>query len=401
MALGGADRRRPVAFGPVLAVLVLLSTTACSVLMAGTGAPDPVPAPVSARAAPDAAAPGTETIGRRLEAHRLAGATELVEVPFPDRRTGCDPNGAFPDAVDLDAFPFLAANGAQVLADHGYVTGWVECQQGADRLTTVSASVELADQGEVGAAIADLATAAESHSRPRAPGAPGGAVALMDSARGVDVVEIWVPVGRTLAYTLHEAPAGKGVPGAVRMSVAQARLLAGFTPTPPAEVAALPLDPDGLARFVIDPPGVRDGDDGPYDLESYLRLAVDPGRERDLLEANGFTGAYIKSSAVDPLSYAAALFTFPTSKQSNAVYTGFAELEGGEYGGTPFTLPAVPAAPCFVTAAGASDPPAYDQRCYVGYGSHLASVDVYGLSRPDDVATMNTLLPAERDLIDG
>jgi hypothetical protein len=181
------------------------------------------------------------------------------------------------------------------------------------------------------------------------------------------------------------------------MSAAQARLLAGFVPTPPAEVKALPLDPQGLARYVIDPPGVRDGDDGPYDLESYLRLAVDPARERDLLAGNGFTGAYVKSSAVDPLSYAAAVFTFPTSTQSNAVYTGFAELEGGEYGGRAFTLPAIPAAPCFVVADG----PVYDQRCYVGYGSHLASVDVYGLARPDDLDPMTTLLPAERDLIDG
>src|SRR3954451_9957245 len=191
MALGAAGRRRPAAVGSVLAVVVLFLTTGCGVVMAGTAAPDPAAPPAGARSAPDTPAPdtpapGTETIGRRLEAHRLAGATELVEVPFPDRRTGCDPNGAFPDAVDLDPFPFLAANGARVLADHGFVTGWVECEQDADRLTTVSASLELADQGEVGAAIADLATAAESHRRPRAPGAPGGAVVLMDSAHGVD-----------------------------------------------------------------------------------------------------------------------------------------------------------------------------------------------------------------------
>jgi len=166
-------------------------------------------------------------------------------------------------------------------------------------------------------------------------------------------------------------------------------------------VADLPLDPAGLARFAVDPPGVRDGDDGPYDLESYLRLAVDPVRERKLLADNGFAGMYVKSSTGGPLSFAVALFTFPTSAQSNAVYTGFADLEGGEYGGTPFTLPAVPAAPCFVVDAGSPDAPAYDQRCYVGYGSHLASVDVYGLTRPDDVGAMNGLVPAERDLIDG
>lgn len=83
--------------------------------------------------------------------------------------------------------------------------------------------------------------------------------------------------------------------------------------------------------------------------------------------------------------------------ETNTVYTAFAELEDAEFGGTPFQLPSIPEAPCFWFESGES----YYQRCYVGYGSHLASVDVLGLGAPDDVAAMNRLLPAQRDLIDG
>jgi hypothetical protein len=41
------------------------------------------------------------------------------------------------------------------------------------------------------------------------------------------------------------------------------------------------------------------------------------------------------------------------------------------------------------------------QRGHVGFGSHPAGVDVLGLGAPDDVARMDELLPAQRDLIDG
>jgi hypothetical protein len=43
----------------------------------------------------------------------------------------------------------------------------------------------------------------------------------------------------------------------------------------------------------------------------------------------------------------------------------------------------------------------FAQRCYVGYGSYLASIDIQGLTAADDYAQMNALLPQQRDLIDG
>ena len=70
-------------------------------------------------------------------------------------------------------------------------------------------------------------------------------------------------------------------------------------------------------------------------------------------------------------------------------------------GGTAFVLPSIPQAPCFYANSGTPDQPYFYQRCYVGYGSYLVSVDVAGLTTAEDTAIMNGLLPQQRDLIDG
>jgi hypothetical protein len=119
--------------------------------------------------------------------------------------------------------------------------------------------------------------------------------------------------------------------------------------------------------------------------------------ERQVLTANGFQGFYAKLSDEGDLTYAVALYTFPTSAQTNAVYTTFAQLETATFGGTAFTLPAIHDAPCFFFP----QDQVFYQRCYVGYGSYLASIDVLGLTAADDYGPMNQLLPAQRDLING
>ena len=172
-----------------------------------------------------------------------------------------------------------------------------------------------------------------------------------------------------------------------------------FTPTPQAAVPQLPTDPHGLQKVALKPPGELNGFTGPYDLEGYLRLAIDPAREREVLTANGFTGMYAKNSGDGTLSYEVNLYAFPTSAETNTAYNTFAELEAIDFGGRGFRLPSIPAAPCFVFDAPVGG--TYGQRCYVGYGSYLASVQVAGLARPDDTAAMDRLLPAQRDLIDG
>lgn len=94
------------------------------------------------------------------------------------------------------------------------------------------------------------------------------------------------------------------------------------------------------------------------------------------------------------------MFRFPDSARTNAVYTAFAELEGAEFETTPFVLPSIPEAPCFSFASRSGDG-TFTQRSYVGYGSHLAGVEVSNLASPDDIAEMDRLLPLQRDLIDG
>jgi hypothetical protein len=207
-----------------------------------------------------------------------------------------------------------------------------------------------------------------------------------------------VPVGRMVAYAYHEGTAAAAGDDITRLLSDQVALLQGFTPTPQDDVPALPTDPDGLQSMTLDPPGEFNDFSGPYDFEGYLRVSIDPVRERDLLGGNGFTGFYSKQSDEGGTLYAVAVYRFGTTDETNAVYDGFAQLEATAFGGTPFVLPAIPQAPCFVFDAGDGT---FYQRCYVGFRTLLASVDVGGLAAPDDYGRMSELLPAQRDLIDG
>ena len=357
-------------------------------------APDPTPSqpPVDVTPAP---APG---VGTLLESHRIASVTSLVQVTFPGRTDTCFPSGPWSDAGALDAAYFGSGTAGPVLDRWGFVTAWGQCNSDpADGRATLTMVAELSDPESARRAAAELAAdqAAGGYEPAGAPGVDGEVLLLEDG--GEDVVQAFVPVGRMLAYAYHTAAAGEGLDDVGRLMADQVGLLQGFAPTPQAQVPTLPTDPVGLQSLTLDPPGDFNDFSGPYDLEGYLRLAIDPARERELLSANGFRGFYSKQSDEDELSYAVALYAFPTSRETNTVYTTFAELEGAEFGGTRFTLPSIPDAPCFWFQSGES----FYQRCYVGYGSHLASVDVLGLGAPDDVAAMDRLLPAQRDLIDG
>ncbi|MGY1651334.1 DUF7373 family lipoprotein [Geodermatophilus sp. SYSU D01119] len=357
-------------------------------------APDPAPSepPVDVTPAP------APTVGTLLESHRIASVTSLVQATFPARTDTCFPSGPWSDAGALDAAYFGSGTAGPILDRWGFVTAWGQCNSDpADGRATLTMVAELSDPESARRAAAELAAdqAAAGYEPAEASGVDGEVVLLEDG--GEDVVQAFVPVGRMLAYAYHTAAAGQGLDDVGRLVTDQVGLLQGFTPTPQAQVPTLPTDPVGLQSLTLDPPGDFNDFSGPYDLEGYLRLAIDPARERDLLSANGFRGFYSKQSDEDELSYAVALYAFPTSVQTNAVYTAFAELEATEFGGTRFTLPSIPDAPCFWFASGES----FYQRCYVGYGSYLASVDVLGLGAADDVAAMDRLLPAQRDLIDG
>jgi hypothetical protein len=257
--------------------------------------------------------------------------------------------------------------------------------------------MELSDPDSAEQAALELSAAqqGEGYEPTSVRGIPADVLVLEDGSD--ELVQVFVPVGRMVAYGFHQAASGQGAGEIARLMADQLALLETFEPTPQADVTNLPADPQGLAGLALTPPGALTAFSGPYDLDGYLRLAIDPIRERELLTANGFTGFFSRQSDDADRSYAVALYAFPDSARTNAVYEAFADLETEAYGGTPFDLPAIPEAPCFVFGSGDT----FFQRCYVGYGSYLASVDVGGLTSADDVATMNELLPAQRDLIDG
>jgi hypothetical protein len=384
--------------GVVLATASLALATACTTMVGGTAVPA-ASGPVTSAAvgaAADVVAPPADVVGRRLESHRLAGATALVQDTFPDRSTGCGYSPVV-DATRLEPEPFPDGTAADVLEKYGFVSGWLQCWQDRAGQQTLAMSLEVSDPGSAVRAVTELAEAAREPTM-QVSTASGGATALVRTDGPRDIVQVYGSVGRTIAYTAHLAPAGQGLEGAVRMNTAQLRLLAGFVPTPQTDVPNLPLDPGGLAARVFDTPGARADLSGPFDLEAYLRISRIPARQRDLLTANGFVGAYVKETDDEALAYSVVLFAFADPVQADAAYRQFADLEHTAIGNTDFRVPAIPDAPCSYSVVTAL-PPTYYQRCLVGHGQYVVAVDVGGLTAPDDVAAMTPVLTAQRDLI--
>lgn len=391
-------RARALAAAAALAVLA-----GCTSTLDGTASPATTPEPSPSTSAPqttepdiDVTPPPARGVGLLLEAHRIASVTALVETSFPDRTETCFPSGPATTADGIEGTYFTQGTAADILERWGFVTAWGQCNQTADgTYGTLTLVMELSDPESAVQAAEELVAAQAINGFEEVPTATDGGALL--SEEGSDaIVQAFVPVGRMVAYVWHEGTAAAAGDDIARVLGDQVGLLQGFTPTPQADVPALPTDPDGLQAMTLDPPGDFNDFSGPYDFEGYLRIAIDPARERELLGANGFTGFYAKQSDEGDALYAVAVYRFGTVDQTNAVYNGFRELETTAFGGTPFVLPAIPEAPCFVFDAGGG---AFYQRCYVGFRTFLASVDVGGLTAPDDYTRMNELLPAQRDLI--
>jgi len=386
----------------VLAVGALALTAACTIPSTGTGAADPAPPAAAPQGtATEVVAPPQDTTGLRLEAHRLAAVTALVETTFPDRTERCEDRGPYLSAADLEPKVFPAGTATDVLDRYGFVLGWAQCAQDATGTASITLSVELSDPVSTATAVREMVDGSARSAGQQPTAAAGGATVLTRTDGTTDTVQVWTAVGRTVAYTAHEAPAGQGVDGALRLNADQVRLLTGFTPTPQDQVPGLPLDPGGLAALAVEPPGTRGAAGGPFDLESYLRVVPDPIHQRELLTGAGLSGVYVKDSDDAPLHYSVTVFAFPTATGTNAAYEGFAQLELQAFGGIGFRVPSIPDAPCAYIEYASPKSPRYVQRCYVGYRGHLASIDVSGLTAADDVAAMDRLLPAERNLIDG
>ena len=407
--------RRPAA----TALLAALLLAGCTSTVEGTASPAATSgssAPTSTSASSSAPAPTGQVTpapevgpGTGAEARRIAAVTSLPVTVSPERTDSCFPSGPFGTGNSIDGIYFGDGRARQELDRWGLVAGWGNCSQDTANNATLVLLTEVSDP-ESAVAAADALNeisldfgGAEYESVDLPELGVSGAIATggSDSAGApTDTVQAWVATGRMLAYSYLDGPAGSARDLLVRQLQDQISLVAGFQPTPQDQVPDLPVDPLGLAGFALTTPGDQTRFTGSYDLEGYLRLAIDPTVERQLLSANGFAGAYYRTSYDEAasLDYAVSLYTFPTSAQTNAVYTGFAQLEATAFGGTPFALPAIPEAPCFSFQSSSES---FYQRCYVGYGSYLASIDVQGLAAADDYTQMNALLPQQRDLIDG
>lgn len=402
--VGGTSRLQQVT-AVALGAVALVVLTACSATVQGraaaalprdgepplTGAPAP-PDPEDIIQAPED--------GRSLEANRLAGATPIIASVFPDRTEYCFPEGAFFNTESIESLYFVEGTAKPILDKYGFAAGWGECEQDADSRGTLALSVELSDPASARAAATELAKAGQDFDERTSTVLDGYPVQTSNDEEN-DTVEIWAPVGRTLAYVYHTAPRGQALDGATRLITEHTRLLAAFTPTPQAELPDLPLDPANLIPRIVKLPGEIQKGTGPYELESYLRLAIDAKAERDLLANNGFESMFYVTAGDEEFNYSVSLYKFPGSAQTNVVYDGFARLEETAFGGKPFRLSSIPDAPCFVFDGGLPGTPSYYQRCYVGFGGYLASVDVGGLDSADDTAKMDELLPQQRDLIQG
>jgi hypothetical protein len=382
------------------AALGLALLTACTSTVAGTAAPaDP---PATAAAAPGVIpSPEPATEGTAVEAHRMASVATLIEPLVPNRPFSCYPYGPSDTPDEVESLYFGPDTVAAVLDRAGFVVSWTQCRAASAQDATLIVLSEVSDPATAQRILPELVEATSDADQQRVT-LSGGRQAGLTALGDRESVQAWAAVGRVVASVFHVTAAGNAVAEAGVLMDDQVALLGGFVPTPQDRLDTLTIDPVGIRNLVVELPGLLHRASGTYDLEGYLRFALDPVREREVLAANGFAGMYSRITDPDAggTGYGVSVFRFPDSARTNAVYTAFAELEDAEFETTRFTLPSVPDAPCFSFASRSGDG-TFSQRCYVGFGSHLASVDVSNLAAPDDLAEMDRLLPLQRDLIEG
>lgn len=378
--------------------------SACSGVIEGQGRPGEA---VSTSAPPTTATPtpappiGDGTV---VEAHRIAGATLLVGQVLPDLVDNCAPSGPYVDPAETegDNGLFVPGTAASVLRQYGFVAAWTYCRtDGAGRSTTLMVA-ELSDpDSAIAAADALMGTLAVARFEPtQLPDLPDAGALIREQDGGVDL-QVVLPVDRLLAYAYHsDADAELATTNATSVMRAQGDLLEDFQPTPQDEVPALDPDPFDLERRVLDPPAALTNLSGSYDLPSYLRVAISPDTEAQLLADNNFVGSYVKQSALqDGRSYQMVVYEFATLPEADAAYLGFKAIEEGEFDNrTTFIVPELPTTPCyyFPLAEGSDQ---FYQRCYVRVNGFLASVDIGGITDPGDTAAIRMLLREQKTKI--
>ncbi|WP_214406073.1 DUF7373 family lipoprotein [Pseudonocardia lacus] len=399
--------RRGARWGTAMAI-GLVALAACAAPVPGRAMPvDVVAVPVApGEPAPGVVPPPADFTGRLLESLRLAPVTPVVREVLPGSESGsCSPIGdlAEPGIVERSG-NFPVGTVTPILQKYGYVAGWRSCATRGPFVATVVLSLEMADPAAARATATELA-AASLQSGEQQTTVLNGARAQLSDVDDEQYVQVWMPVGRVVSLVAHQAASAVALHEATRLAEIHARLLATFRPTPRTEVAALPADPLGLGSLTAPVPGDSAIGGGPYDLATTLHTVADPVADRALLTANGYTGSYRRSSVlrvVDrDVSYRVVLDAFAGPAQAEAVKARLVALEAAERGRGQFAVPVIPDATCYasdLTLEGASR---YTQRCFVSRAGFVATVEVDGLTAPDDVVAITGVLAAQVDLIDG
>jgi len=394
-----------------VALLCLGVLTACSAQIPGQGRPAPfstgTPTPTTATPTPPPRfGPGTVT-----ESHRIAGAVVLVGQLLPHLVETCTPSGPFvnPEETEGAGGLFIAGTAVPTLTQYGFVAGWASCQTAPDVRASTVFVAEMSDPDSAAAAADALAgsLAVEGYEAGELPDAPDARVLSLERTADQDgedsvSLQILVPMERMLVYVFHaDVDAEQAAQNATLVLAEQAELLADFTPTPQPRVPALNPDPFNLARRVIDTPGEETNYTGSYDLDSYLRVALAPDTEQQILMANGFVGTYLnQSNDVDGLGYQAVVYEFGSLPEADAAYQAFRGIEETEFDNrTTFVVPELPTTPCYYFPAAEGSDVLY-QRCYVRVRTYLGSVDVYGVTDPLDTGQIRMLLRSQRTAMD-
>ncbi len=381
-----------------------LALSACAGQIEGQGRPG--------EAAPTSAAPTTATptppppvgVGTAVEAHRIAGGTLLIGRVLPDLADNCAPSGPYvdPDETEADAGLFVPGTAASVLRQYGFVAAWTYCRtDGADRVTTLMVA-EMSDPDSAAAAAEALrGTLAVARFEPTELADLPDAGALIREQDGAVDLQVVLPVDRMLAYAYHsDVGAEQARTNVTTVMTAQSDLLNGFQPTPQDRVPGLDPDPFDLERRVLDPPAPLTNLSGSFGLTSYLRVAISPDTEEQLLADNNFIGSYLKQSELQGgRSYQMVVYQFASLPEADAAYQGFKAIEEGEFDNrTTFIVPELPTTPCyyFPLAEGSDQ---FYQRCYVRVRGYLASVDIGGITDPADTAAIRMLLREQKTKI--
>lgn len=391
----------------VVAVCAAMVLSACSASVPGRGEP----APGQTRAGPTRPTTASPTpappigAGTVVESHRIAGAALLIGAVLAELTDNCSPSGPVVDpaeteGLDLGLFPPETA--APILRTYGFVAGWVYCRSAADVRATTVFLAELSDADSAAVASDEIAAllAVDGYEPAELADRPEALALIREDTAGVDgqdvsVLQALLPVDRMLVYLFHaDLDTEQATTNATTVLTEQADLLADFEPTPQDGIAALNPDPFDLEGRAADPPGTLTNFSGSYDLDSYLRVAIAPEREREVLLDNGYVGTYVKQTGLeDGKSYQIVVYEMGSMGEADITFNEFRKIETEEFSGVRFTVPEDLTIPCFYFQV--EDSGIYYQRCYTREGKYLGSIDVFGVMNPFDIAQIRMLNTAQ------